>query len=105
MSCDSLAYDGLCSVQFNHGVIVEHVSDSFWHTFISLLGLIEPLLTGIGSDTTIRWGVLKAKVQPPPDKVRLFPVGPACLHDLYCCQELFGRHLISFTVKPASLPQ
>ncbi|KAK9868355.1 hypothetical protein WJX84_005344 [Apatococcus fuscideae] len=23
---------------------------------------------GIGSDTTIRWGVLKAKVQPPPDK-------------------------------------
>lgn len=27
------------------------------------------LKIGIGSDSTIRWGLLKAKVQPPPDKV------------------------------------
>lgn len=34
---------------------------------LNLLLWLSP--SGIGSDSTIRWGLLKAKVQPPPDKV------------------------------------
>lgn len=39
------------------------------HANVPVLDCVLHACTGVGTDTTIRWGLLKSKVVPPKDKV------------------------------------